>query len=276
MSRVVILIHRNQSLREDYLLHELAGVWREKGIEIAIAQGLGPRVEADVAILHVDLTIIPPDHAAWVRQYPVVINGAVADISKRRVSTNLVSRGDGYDGPVIVKTNCNCGAKQEIRLARKERPLREAFRSLSGKISWRWRHHLRPYYYPVFQSPRRVPRGVWRNPDLVVEQFLPERCGDMYCLRQWLFFGNREVHARLLSSQPIVKRSTSLYQERGDGVPDEIRQIRRDMGFDYGKFDYGIVDGRAVLYDVNRTPAGIIGLEPAERLLLSEGIQAYF
>jgi hypothetical protein len=29
--------------------------------------------------------------------------------------------------------------------------------------------------------------------------------------------------------------------------------IRRELGFDYGKFDYGIVDGRVVLYDVNRT-----------------------
>jgi hypothetical protein len=26
------------------------------------------------------------------------------------------------------------------------------------------------------------------------------------------------------------------------------------LGFHYGKFDYGIVDGKVVLYDVNRTP----------------------
>ena len=39
-----------------------------------------------------------------------------------------------------------------------------------------------------------------------------------------------------------------------DPVPEELRKIRAQLGFDYGKFDYGIVDGEVILYDVNRTP----------------------
>jgi hypothetical protein len=30
--------------------------------------------------------------------------------------------------------------------------------------------------------------------------------------------------------------------------------MRRDLGFDFGKFDYAMVDGRPVLFDANRTP----------------------
>ncbi|HET6639867.1 MAG TPA: hypothetical protein VFH82_13915 [Gemmatimonadota bacterium] len=45
-------------------------------------------------------------------------------------------------------------------------------------------------------------------------------------------------------------------------VPDEIRAIRAGLGFDYGKFDYGIVDEEVVLYDVNPTP----GASPDARL----------
>jgi hypothetical protein len=37
--------------------------------------------------------------------------------------------------------------------------------------------------------------------------------------------------------------------------PDELREIRRSLGFDFGKFDYSIVNGRVVLYDRNRTPS---------------------
>jgi hypothetical protein len=37
-------------------------------------------------------------------------------------------------------------------------------------------------------------------------------------------------------------------------VPDEIRAERERMGFDYGKFDFVVNDGKAVLFDANRTP----------------------
>ena len=61
-------------------------------------------------------------------------------------------------------------------------------------------------------------------------------------------------------------------------MPDELRNIRRDLGFDYGKFDYAIVNDRVVLYDVNRTPA-LGGLRKERFLpsirLLAEGIRVY-
>jgi hypothetical protein len=37
-------------------------------------------------------------------------------------------------------------------------------------------------------------------------------------------------------------------------VPDFLRAERERLGFDYGKFDFVIHDGQAVLLDANKTP----------------------
>lgn len=58
---------------------------------------------------------------------------------------------------------------------------------------------------------------------------------------------------RTRSPDPVVK-FRGVMERTDDPVPDELRRVRARMGFDYGKFDYGIVDGEVVLYDVNRTP----------------------
>jgi hypothetical protein len=39
------------------------------------------------------------------------------------------------------------------------------------------------------------------------------------------------------------------------GVPDEIRAERERLGFDFGKFDFVIHDGRPILLDANKTPS---------------------
>ncbi len=54
--------------------------------------------------------------------------------------------------------------------------------------------------------------------------------------------------------------------------------MRRKLGFDFGKFDYGIVAGRVVLYDANRTP--MFGSMRREDYwprvqLLAEGIRGF-
>jgi len=38
-------------------------------------------------------------------------------------------------------------------------------------------------------------------------------------------------------------------------MPTELDSMRGKLGFDYGKFDYALRDGRVVLFDVNPTPA---------------------
>ena len=37
-------------------------------------------------------------------------------------------------------------------------------------------------------------------------------------------------------------------------APEELQRFRAELGFDYGKFDYVMVDGHPVLLDANSTP----------------------
>lgn len=279
MAHVAILVHKNDPFeRAGYILHEIAAIWGESGVRVSVLKGPGPRIDADLAILHVDLTVVPRDYLTCVRQYALAINAGVTDTSKRLISSNLVRRGDGYEGPVIVKTNGNFGGTTEARLAKSgPLPLRYAH-SVRHRLPWSCRSLLSESDYPVFDSVKQVPRLVWHNTDLVVERFLPERHGSYYCLRTWTFLGDRETNTLRYSTHPVVKSRNIIRREPVPDVPDNLRRLRRDLGFDFGKFDYSIVDGKAVLYDANRTPS--LGSLPREQFLsrarsLAEGIRAF-
>jgi hypothetical protein len=291
MRRIVIFIHRHDSFgKTNYWLRAIAEIWREDGIDVSVIRGLQPHVDADLAVLHVDLTTIPDDYLDYVRRYSTIINGGVPDISKRLISSHLLHRGDRHDGPVIVKTDRNDRGRRERRLVRKGllpnhgRDVvgnyvafsREAYRA--GR-RW-WRHGSRDAFrnYPIFGSIAEVPADVWNDPELVVERFLPERRNDHYCVRTWLFLGDRERHAMFFSPQPVIKSTDVVGFERLPDVPEELRKLRRDLKFDFGKFDYAMVDGEVVLYDANRTPS--VGSFPRDRYLplarsLAEGIGAF-
>ena len=277
MHHIVILVHRHFTFDNSrYFLSEIIEIWQKEGLRVSVLNGLGTRVDADLAILHVDLTVVPEDYLAFIRQYPVTINGSVTDISKRRISSNLVCRGDGYQGQVVVKTNNNCRGGCESESASRGPLLKKYTNSLRSRLPWSWQAKLSDY--PIYESVSQVPRAVWHNPDLIVEQFLPERRDGFYCLRTWVFLGDKESNSVSYSDQPIVKSNNILRYEKVAEVPDELRQMRRDLAFDYGKFDYAIVNGRVILYDTNRTPT--MGSLSKEKLLptirlIAGGIQAY-
>ena len=48
-----------------------------------------------MAILHVDLSVIPAAYSEASKRYPVVVNGAATDIRKKLVSRYLVRPNDG-------------------------------------------------------------------------------------------------------------------------------------------------------------------------------------
>ena len=299
MHHIVILLHKYDTFEESrYFLHAIADIWREEGLRVSILNGPGPYVDADLVIMHVDLTVVPADYLTFVRRYPVIINGSVTDISKRLISTNLVCRDDDYQGQVIVKSNQNCGGSREVRVARMRTLLGRCNQSLreDPRLA-RMRSFLNRYYqslrdklpstsrkgpsisdYAIFESTSQVPRVVWENPDLVVERFLPERHDNLYCVRSWVFLGDRETNAMGYSLQPIVKSGNVVRREVVAEVPEELRQMRRNLGFDFGKFDYVIVDGQVVLYDANRTP--ILGSLSKDQFmpnirLLAKGIHTF-
>jgi hypothetical protein len=252
--RVAIYLGRGDQLTRRYILSLVCDRWRDAGIGITVLDDPARRVDADAAIIHVDATRRATAYEAVLAHYPRVINGSVRDISKRLVSTQLLSRSTTYPDPVIVKTNGNCFGYPDADRRRKDGALPRIWSGVVDRLLPTRRAIRRTAMYPIFSSARQVPRMVWWDPRLVVERFLPERLDGFYCLRTWIFFGAGEKVSLSFSRSPVVKRANILRSEFVGEVPDEIREARRRLGFDYGKFDFVIHDGRPILLDANATP----------------------
>ncbi len=251
---LAILTHARQGLNPDYFLATVADqFWRPAGRRVLLHKGLGPPPPADLAILHVDLTVVPPAYRALGAGYAQVLNGQVSDIAKRRVADGLVRPGDGYDGPVVVKTDLNHAGESERRL--RQAGEGGALARLRDRLPPRWRGLPPGGDYRVYARTAAVPRWVWRNPALVVQRLFVERHGAHYALHQWLFLGKAGIVSSMLGTEPLVKWSNKVgFLPLHNEVPEEIQQRRRDLGFDFGKFDYVIDGGRARLLDANTTP----------------------
>jgi hypothetical protein len=249
VARIVVITHAYDNFRgRRLLLGSLATHWVNAGHTISLVEGPGDWPDADIAILHVDLSVVPNAYRQAAARYPAVINGKVTDIRKTRVSRNLLQRGDAWTGPVIIKTDLNFRGIPE-------RHAMENFRR-EGKVPdlppgpLVYMH--RPY--PILRSVGAVPYEVWNNPGLVVERFLPERDAHGFWMRAWVFLADRERCTRYRGTHPIVKAGNIVAQEPAP-VPDELRAERERLGFDYGKFDFAVHEGRAILFDANRTPS---------------------
>ena len=254
MARIVVITHRHDRLRAfslrslgfrgRYLVHDILRELRSRGHETIVQHGIASQpLEGDAAILHVDTTITPQDYIAFAATFPRCINIGVTDISKSRISGAVLNAGDAWNGPVIVKSNANFGGRPEARLNRLARKHGEPepFPGISDVSG-----------YDIFDHLDRVPPRCFEDPALVVERFIPEPDPDGYGLRFWVFCGEAERCNRFVSDRPILKGSSVVRWEPVE-VPDELRALRRNLGFDYGKFDFVIHEGRPVLLDANKT-----------------------
>jgi hypothetical protein len=254
---ILVLAHRAFGLEDGTTLSIVAReYWEPAGHRVLVHRGPGASPSADVAILHVPLTHLPPRYAEVAARHPRTLNGAVSDVSKRHIATDLVTEDDAYEGAVMVKTDLNHGGAAERRLRRAEGGM---MGRLLAAAAWRlpphWFGRLPGNRYPLFASKRQVPRWVWRSRGLVVQPFHTERRGELYALHQWYFLGSRDCVSTFLSREPRVKLANvverlPLHQD----VPEAIRRRRAELKFDYGKFDYVISNGVPVLLDANNTP----------------------
>jgi hypothetical protein len=279
---VAVLTHaRDDFDANDYFLRLFFPHWQRRGFTVRVVRGIETSsVAASVAIAHVNLTSVPAEYRLYSERFPVVVNGRVDDISKTRIATHLVRRADDYDGPVIVKTNLNYGGRPERWQTHAATRLGRMRLRLERSVPWTWSGALDATAYKIYERVRDVPRAVWWNPGLVVQRYLPERQGSLYCLRNWVFFGDREMSSIAYGETPLVKATNTVKRERDVPIPDRLREIRTRLGFDYGKFDFGIVDGEVVLYDANRTPTrgrdrAVTPDLDAEIENLAAGIDAY-
>ncbi len=246
MASILIMIEPyDRYLWHTHLIRLLGRRWVEAGHRVQVGLGTGKLPPAaDLAILHIDRTVVPQPYLEAIKRYPATVNGTVADIRKRAYSRLLLARGDDYTGPVIVKSDFNSGGKPEQgkrNIARRKGRLSGPQERASAE-------------YRVYESLGEVPAGVWQDPGLVVEKFLPEREGDDYFLHYCYFLGDAEFALRLRSRSPVVKGANTI-EVREVPPPPELRALRRQMGFGYGKFDYAMREGRVVLFDANRTPS---------------------
>jgi hypothetical protein len=259
MARILILTHALEDFRSrGFLMEHFARLWRAAGHEVLVHAGVVDLPDADVAVLHVDLSVVPDEYPAALAGYRSVINARPTDIRKRRFSRLLLERGESYCGPVILKTDLNCGGFPEWHVL--QRQIELGHRQRDRSYGWMRR-------YPVYGSIEEVPEGAWDNPGYVVERFVPERDDRGFWLRQWTFLGERERCHRLLGTHPIVKARDALERIPAP-VPEELRTWRSRLGFDYGKFDFVLHAGEPVLLDVNRTPT----TGPAPTDAMREGI----
>jgi hypothetical protein len=268
MAKLVVVTHEFDSflykpqedptrLASNYLLFDVLRHLNGMGHSSVVTRGL--RIaEGDVALLHVDATYVDEDYVALGKEYGRAINFETADISKRRISSLLLSKNDEWRGPVVVKSNRNCQAFPEALhndiAVRRGRPLPHPGVERSGP-------------YRVLDRMSEVEEAVWSDENLVVERFIPEmdEAGG-YAIRTWVFMGKRERCTRTVNRGWIVKAAGAIKYEPVP-VPEELRIIRDRLKFQFGKFDFVIHNGAPVLLDANRTP----GTAPAIEQLMKSG-----
>jgi hypothetical protein len=282
--RIAVLFHERdrETPLSSYIVDHLARYWREDGHEVVYLFGTKSHVPADLILVHVDLSVVPGKYLAFASRYPIVLNGQVRDIRKSLVSTNLVRARDSWTGPVIVKTDLNYAGKPERArtpkwLEKRPRLLRTARRARA----WLTGREDLPEFtdYLIFESANEVPVGLSRRKDVVVERFLPERENNLFHLRMCQVLGDRRISTRVASHQPVIKAGTSVSSEPIEPHP-EVETWRKRFNLDYGKLDYFVHDGRAVLIDVNKTIGASRQVADAPlqamRRHLAEGLYTYF
>jgi hypothetical protein len=256
MKTILILKNHGQKKR---VIDAIALRWTKAGHRVITHYGTENLPEVDIVILHVDTTYLPDEYLRRLRRYPVVVNRRAVNISKTEYSKNIVTEKDDYAGAVIVKTKANYGGLPD---AWYQDP------SLMGRLCVRLRilsqrnhgwencSELDPFNYPILNNKKEVPEGVWKNRNLMVQQFLPEREEDLFFVRYWIFFGDQGWARRFGSKKPIVKFRTRVTAEKDIPLPDELVEMRNRLGLDYGRIDYVQHEGKTMILDVNRALGG--------------------
>jgi hypothetical protein len=282
--RIAVLFHAGErhANHSSYIVHHLAQYWREDGHEVDYVFGTRRFTPADLLLLHVDLSVVPRDYLRFAARYPVALNTRIADIRKSTISRNLVRPDDGWEGPVIVKSDLNYAGQPEQVLGgnwveQKFPVWRKVVRHAPRIV--RWRKPITQWQdYEVFTRIAEVPPALLRSRKVVVEKFRPEREGGLYHLRIYQFLGDRYSCSRLASSSPVIKAQNSLRVERVEPHA-EILAWRERLGIDYGKLDYVVDNGEVVLLDVNKTTGASRHMAdadlPAMRRHLAEGLYSY-
>jgi hypothetical protein len=263
--RILILLHESDPFPSgpSRFIWGLRNAWLEMGLDVRVAVGLNALEPADLVIPHIDLTVTPPAYRAALEALPNVVNRGVYDISKRRVSANLLGADDAYAGPVILKTDRNFGGIPELELEQAlQRRLDRILAPVRQAATRPPRPATRPSLvrgadYPIFSSLAEVPEQAFQDPSLVVERFLPEQEGRTFFLRWYCFIGDHYRSMRVGSPNPVVKLTGITSMQKGVPVPAEVVAFRERWNLDFGRIDFVVHDGEPIILDVNRTTSDV-------------------
>lgn len=278
--RIAVIFHENDKGRaQNYTITHLAAIWQERWITTHLVFGTKRFVPADIAIMHVNLSVVPDEYFRFAKEYPRALNGKVKDIRKSSFSDHILHPGDDYEGKIMVKSNLNYAGKPERRVhpVNKTIFLREFMRRMARHALKKRLWFNSPADYFILDGLHLVPENWFQREDIVIEKYLPEIDQGCYCVRNYNFLGDRHTCVRRKALHPIVNASSAISMEPVDVHP-EIVELRRRLHFDYGKFDYVMNEGIPVLLDINKTP----GTAPATQVLMplrrewASGIFSYF
>jgi hypothetical protein len=283
--RIAVLFHKNDVGRKlsSYAVYHLAASWRRMGHDVVFLFGTRTWEPADIVLVHVDLSVVPDEYLSFAARYPIALNGRVKDIRKATCSEIRLGRDDPWPGPVIVKTNLNNGGRPERALAeplwvRRRWRLHRAWLSLAA-LRGTGLPGRNGGDYRIYDRMSQVPMRCYRDPRLIVEKFIPETEDGLYFVRTFHFLGDRWTCTRLGSPEPIVKVRTTVCAEPVEPAA-ETAIWRTSFELDYGKLDYVVVGGRAVLLDVNKTTGSSQVERPVDlaphREHRAAGIEFYF
>ena len=195
--------------------------------------------------MHVDLSVVPKRYAAWAAtssDNQIIWNARINDIRKSRVSSHLLSRQDNWDGPVILKTECNCGARPE-----------GALKSPLKKQTWRDAGNPENQDYVVKDSMSEVPCWAWNSPHWVVERYFGAVEAEKSIWNLTILGGELELVRFTADSQNDYEQS-QFDHWNFEQVDDELRKIVDGLSIEYGRLDLLKINGAWVLLDVNKTP----------------------
>ena len=253
MATFVLIIHEYDRvtrtrfflpLARNYLICDVLAELRRRGHKVKVKAGANHEPAGDIALLHVDCTVVPMEYVDLARRFPVALNVHAIDITKRKISQALIGRETNWSGPVIVKSNHNSfGLRERAHNRRARRRGRTPPHRDLGELC----------EYQIYDSPEHVPEQHWVDDDLAIEKFVPEIDPHGFGMRIWHFLGESERCTRYVSPDRIIKTDSPMTYEPVP-VPDDLRETRRRLGFDYGKWDFVMHQGRAVLIDANKTP----------------------
>lgn len=219
------------------------------GVDVIHLYGTSKLVPADAIFVHVDLSVVPEDIAAFARRYPLQINGAALDIRKRTFADGLLYPGATYDAPVIVKSDLNYGGAPEHdernMFERAARRLQRTLKRLpppviSSKSDYR--------IFPTFES---VPLEYYDDAH-VIQKLILEKDEGKNILREYMFLGNMHYENIERSEAEIITEDEHVSCLPFTPHPRLI-EFRNRLKLDYGKIDYVMVDGAPFIFDANKT-----------------------